>query len=95
VASWSGEVCPLFIFVRLPLVASSQEAARMTGDSVVLDRVRRDADRVVLCRCGGAGRLQHVAVEGPDGTEYYVRGAFTCTWNRPGPHEPLLPPRLT
>ena len=22
-----------------------------------------------------------------------VRAEFTCTWNRPGPHEPLLPPR--
>jgi hypothetical protein len=84
----------LFTFGRLPLVAVPAEAALVTGDSVVLDRVRRDADRVVLCRCGGAGRVQHVAVEGPDGQEYYVRGEFSCSWNRPGPHEPLLPPRL-
>ncbi|MGY1802977.1 hypothetical protein ACI78T_06830 [Blastococcus sp. SYSU D00922] len=63
----------------------------MIGDAEVLDRVQRDADRVVLCRCGGAGRVVHVPVEGD--TEHYVRGAFTCTWDRPGPHEPLLPPR--
>lgn len=65
----------------------------MTGDSVVLDRARRDADRVVLCRCGGAGRVTHDAVEGPNGEELYVRAGFTCTWDRPGPHEPLLAPR--
>ena len=83
----------MFIFDRLLRAHPEGEAALVTGDSVVLDRVRRDADRVVLCRCGGAGRVQHVAVEGPDGQEYYVRGEFTCSWNRPGPHEPLLPPR--
>ena len=83
----------MFIFVRLLRVHREGEAALVTGDSVVLDRVRRDADRVVLCRCGGAGRVQHVAVEGSDGKEYYVRGEFNCSWNRPGPHEPLLPPR--
>ena len=84
----------MFTFGSLPRRRPEDEAALVTGDAEVLDRVRRDADRVVLCRCGGAGRVQHVAVEGPDGSEYYVRGAFTCTWNRPGPHEPLLPPRL-
>jgi hypothetical protein len=83
----------MFIFACLPGGCPLHEAALVTGDLEVLDRVRRDADRVVLCRCGGAGRVQHVAVEGPDGQEYYVRGEFTCTWNRPGPHEPLLPPR--
>jgi hypothetical protein len=83
----------MFIFACLPAGCSLDDAALVTGDSVVLDRVRRDADRVVLCRCGGAGRVQHVAVDGPDGQEYYVRGEFTCGWNRPGPHEPLLPPR--
>jgi len=83
----------LFISSSLLSAPPVHEAALVTGDAEVLDRVRRDADRVVLCRCGGAGRVQHVAVEGPDGTEMYVRGEFTCTWNRPGPHEPLLPPR--
>ena len=83
----------MFTFAALLRTPADDEAALVTGDSVVLDRVRRGADRVVLCRCGGAGRVQHVAVEGPDGQEYYVRGEFTCTWNRPGPHEPLLPPR--
>ena len=65
----------------------------MTGDAALLDRVGRDADRVVLCRCGGAGRVTHSAVPGPDGAERYVRTGFTCAWQRPGPHEPLLPPR--
>jgi hypothetical protein len=23
-----------------------------------------------------------------------VRGSFTCSWDRPGPHEPLLPPHV-
>jgi hypothetical protein len=64
----------------------------MTGDSEVLDRVQRDADRVVLCRCGGFGRVNHVPVNDPGGAELYVRGTFTCTWDRPGPHEPRLPP---
>ena len=83
----------MFTFGSLPFEPPRDEAALVTGDLEVLDRVRRDADRVVLCRCGGAGRVQHVAVEGADGQEYYVRGQFSCTWNRPGPHEPLLPPR--
>jgi hypothetical protein len=65
----------------------------MIGDTALLDRVRRDADQVVLCRCGAAGRVSHAAVTGPDGSECYVRSSFTCTWQRPGPHEPLLAPR--
>ena len=65
----------------------------MNGDTEVLDRVRRDADRVVLCRCGGAGRVVHTAVNLPGEPEAYVRATFTGTWNRPGPHDPLLPPR--
>ena len=83
----------MFIFGSLPSMPRWAEAAVVTGDAEVLDRVRRDADRVVLCRCGGAGRVQHVAVNGPDDTEGYVRAEFTCSWDRPGPHEPLLPPR--
>ncbi|WP_222268367.1 hypothetical protein [Modestobacter marinus] len=66
----------------------------MTGDTVVLDRARRDADRVVLCRCGGAGRVVHARVDRPGEPEAYVRATFTCSWDRPGPHEPLLPPHL-
>ena len=66
----------------------------VTGDTVVLDDAGRDADRVVLCRCGGAGRVVHTAVGPPGAPEGYVRATFTCTWDRPGPHEPLLPPRL-
>ena len=65
----------------------------MIGDAEVLDRVQRDADRVVLCRCGGAGRVVHTAVNAPGEPESYVRATFTCTWGRPGPHEPKLPPR--
>lgn len=65
----------------------------MIGDTVVLDRIRRDADRVVLCRCGGAGRVVHVSLPGAGGNESFVRSTFTCNWDRPGPHEPLLPPR--
>jgi hypothetical protein len=65
----------------------------MTGDTAELDRVARDADRVVLCRCGGFGRVHHVAVNHPGEPERYVRSGFTCTWQRPGPHEPLLAPR--
>jgi hypothetical protein len=83
----------MFIFGCLSAALARTRLRLVTGDAEVLDRVRRDADRVVLCRCGGAGRVQHVAVEGPDGTEMYVRADFTCNWNRPGPHEPLLPPR--
>jgi hypothetical protein len=64
----------------------------MIGDTEALDRITADADRVVLCRCGGFGRLEHVLVNLPGEPERYVRGAFTCNWNRPGPHEPLLPP---
>ena len=67
----------------------------MNGDTEVLDRARRDADRIVLCRCGGAGRVVHAAVNAPGEPEAYVRSTFTCTWDRPGPHEPLLPPRRT
>jgi hypothetical protein len=65
----------------------------MTGDTAQLDRIHADADRVVLCRCGGSGRVTHVAVSGPGEPERYVRSTFTCTWERPGPHEPLLAPR--
>jgi hypothetical protein len=83
----------MFIFGSLPSAPPRDEAALVTGDAVVLDRIRRDADRVVLCRCGGAGRVQHVPVGGPGEPEQYVRAEFTCTWDRPGPHEPLLPPR--
>jgi hypothetical protein len=66
---------------------------RMTGDTTVLDPIRRDADRVVLCRCGGFGRIEHKAVHVPGEPEGYIRSGFTCSWPRPGPHEPLLPPR--
>ncbi len=69
------------------------EASLVIGDAEVLDRVQRDADRVVLCRCGGAGRVVHTPVNRPGEPETYVRSTFTCTWDRPGPHEPLLPPR--
>jgi hypothetical protein len=64
----------------------------VTDDAEVLDEVERDADRVVLCRCGGAGRVVHVSVSAPGEPERYVRSTFTCSWDRPGPHEPLLPP---
>jgi hypothetical protein len=64
----------------------------MTGDTEVLDGVRRDADRVLLCRCGGVGRMRHVPVS-PEDPDHYVRADFVCTWDRPGPHDPLLPPR--
>ena len=66
----------------------------MTGGSEVLDRVHRDADRVVLCRCGGAGRVVHELISDPGEPERFVRSTFTCGWNRPGPHEPRLPPRV-
>jgi hypothetical protein len=69
------------------------EAAPVIGDAEMLDRVQRDADRVVLCRCGGVGRVIHAPVNGPGEPESYVRATFTCTWDRPGPHEPRLPPR--
>ena len=65
----------------------------MTGETTVLDKAGRDADRVVLCRCGGAGRVEHRAVNLPGEPARFVRSAFICTWIRPGPHEPLLPPR--
>jgi hypothetical protein len=65
----------------------------MTGDTALLDPVARDADRVALCRCGGFGRVTHSAVPMADQPERYVRSSFTCTWDRPGPHEPLLAPR--
>jgi hypothetical protein len=81
----------MFIFGCLSQRSCREEAAPMTGDAEVLDRVERDADRVVLCRCGGAGRVVHAPVEGDP--EHYVRATFTCTWDRSGPHEPLLPPR--
>ena len=61
------------------------EASLVIGDADVLDRAQRDADRVVLCRCGGAGRVVHVSVNGPGELETYVRSTFTCTWDRPGP----------
>jgi hypothetical protein len=35
----------------------------------------------------------HVPVNQPGEPETYVRSTFTCTWDRPGPHEPRLPPR--
>ena len=74
----------------IPGQQSTREASR---GAVVLDRAGRDADRVVLCQCGGFGRVEHIAVNAPGEPERYVRGTFTCTWHRPGPHEPLLPPR--
>jgi hypothetical protein len=74
-------------------VARGGTLPSVTGDAVVLDQVERDADRVVLCRCGGAGRVVHASVSGPGEPERFVRSTFTCTWDRPGPHEPLLPPR--
>jgi hypothetical protein len=66
----------------------------MTGDTMVLSRQERDADRVVLCRCGGFGRIEHVAVNLPGEPDRFVRKAFFCSWRRPGPHEPLLAPRV-
>jgi len=63
------------------------------GDAELLDPAHRDADRVVLCRCGGVGRVVHASVHAPGEPEAYVRATFTCTWDRPGPHEPRLPPR--
>ena len=77
----------------MPVPAAGVDAPAMTGDTALLDPVARDADRVVLCRCGGFGRVTHVAVNGPGEPERYVRSTFTCTWERPGPHEPLLAPR--
>lgn len=68
-------------------------ASLVIGDAEVLDPAQRDADRVVLCRCGGAGRVVHAPVHRPGEPETYVRATFTCTWDRSGPHEPLLPPR--
>jgi hypothetical protein len=65
----------------------------MTGETTVLDQAGRDADRVVLCRCGGIGRVEHRAVNLPGEPGRFVRSTFTCTWQRSGPHEPLLPPR--
>jgi hypothetical protein len=65
----------------------------MTGDTALLDRSTKDADRVVLCRCGGFGRVTHVPVSAPGEPERFVRSEFACSWNRPGPHDPLLSPR--
>jgi hypothetical protein len=81
--------------VRRPLVTRARplDSPPVNGDTEVLDRVRADADRVVLCCCGGVGRVVHAAVNRPGEPEAYVRATFTCTWDRPGPHEPLLPPR--
>ena len=62
------------------------------GDVEVLDAARRDADRVVLCRCGGFGRVHHEPLLRSGSAEGYVRIGFTCSWDRPGPHGPLLPP---
>lgn len=73
--------------------AGERDRAAVIGDTETLDRIHRDADRVVLCRCGGAGRVVHAPVHGPGEPEEYVRAAFVCTWDRPGPHEPILPPR--
>ena len=78
----------------MPGTSGSATLRGVTGDTVVLDRVRRDADRVVLCRCGGAGRVVHARVDRPGEPEAYVRASFVCTWDRPGPHEPLLPPHF-
>ena len=79
--------------ICLPDISRRRKLRRVIGDAEVLDRVQRDADRVVLCRCGGAGRVDHVPVNQPGEPETYVRSTFTCTWDRPGPHEPRLPPR--
>ena len=65
----------------------------MIGDAIVLDPDSRDADRVVLCRCGGFGRIHHRPVNRLGEPEAFVRSGFSCTWNRPGAHGPLLPPR--
>jgi hypothetical protein len=75
-------------------VIRGHDPAQVTADAEVLDGAQRDADRVVLCRCGGFGRVHHVAVNRPGEPESYVRAGFTCTWDRPGPHEPRLPPRV-
>ena len=65
----------------------------MTGDTAVLDRTRADA---------GPGRSVSVRGLRPRGPHddqpagepaRFVRSSFTCSWERPGPHEPLLPPR--
>ena len=73
----------------------SRSLPGMTGDAAVLDRAHADADRVVLCRCGGSGRVVHTAINRPGEPELFVRSSFACSWDRPGPHEPLLPPRET
>ena len=77
----------------MPVTWGQGKLRLVIGDAEVLDRVQRDADRVVLCRCGGAGRVVHVPVNQPGEPETYVRSTFTCTWDRPDPHEPRLPPR--
>ena len=51
----------------------------MTGETTVLDKAGRDADRVVLCRCGGAGRVEHRAVNLPGEPARFVRSAFVCS----------------
>lgn len=73
---------------------ASRTLRAMTGDSAVLDQTRAKADRVALCRCGGFGRVSHKAINQPGEPDRYVRSGFTCTWDRPGPHEPLLEPRV-
>ena len=62
------------------------------GAGPELDAAGRDADRVVLCRCGGFGRAHHARVDRPGQAPVYVRSGFTCTWDRPGPHGPRLAP---
>jgi hypothetical protein len=49
----------------------------MAGDTALLDRVARDADRVVPCRCGGFGRMTHDALNEPGEPERYARRRFT------------------
>jgi hypothetical protein len=75
----------------LPVPSVWVDAPGMTGDTALLDPVARDADRVVLCRCGGFGRVTHVAVNGPGEPERYVRSTFTCTWERPARTSPCSP----
>jgi hypothetical protein len=65
----------------------------MTGDTALLDRVGRDTDRVVLCRCGGFRRVTHEAVNQPGEPERFVCRGFPGTWQRPGPDDPLPAPR--
>jgi len=65
----------------------------MTGDTAVVNRAQRDADRVRPHRCRRSGRVTHEVAGTPGEPERSVRGLCTCTDHWPIPHEPL-PPHL-